>query len=597
MDTNSPKKPNRDLDKIARRVQQTSRKRADKVAKTLSRHTKRFFVSRVEHLAAIRRPVIFWILAVGILLILALLQPALAQQDLTQTAPTSGGTYTEGVVDKVATLNPLFATTDSEIALSKLLYPGLLIYDSSNQLKGDLATTWSTENGKDWDVKLRDNIMWSDGQKLTADDVVFTVKEMKDPNLSSPLLNSWGAISVSKISDHEVKFTLPQPLVYFPSSLTFGILPKHVLDSKSPAEIRDYAGTNLSNLVVAGPFIFDQHNTMSDNQNEWSFLKNVHYFGGTVKISGLTLHTYSDTTTLEKALKSGEIQAAGGIDADTAKKSGLEISSAKLNAGVFAIFNTNSQITGDKNIREALRYGLNRDNVREASSVNSSKPGALETPLPIGTYSSVDKLKQPEFNLASAQKSLDDAGWKTSGADGARQKDGQELTLNVITVANSDYQKAAKNIVAQWKELGINVKLTAVNPSEIQSSYLATRDYDVLIYELNLGSDPDQLAYWGKAGLGSNGLNFSNYSDSRANLLLLSGRSQINSTTREQRYVAFVKQWQKDVPAIALYQPNYYYAYRPPLKTLDDSPLVSSAWRFRSVPDWTVRETTTNKTP
>lgn len=585
-----PKK--HDLEKIAKRAQRNSRRRVDHAAKSATRHARNFLTSRVEHLAAIRRAAVLWVAAAGALAIFGFLQIALAVQHFSREAPASGGAFTEGVVDKVATLNPLFATTDSENALSRLLYPGLLAYDDSGHLVGSLAKNWRTHDGRTWSVDLRDNVLWSDGKSLTADDVVFTVDAMKNPALGSPTLSSWSAISARKTGRFSLEFSLPQALSSFPSSLIFGVLPAHVLSGKNLTAIRDYAGANLSNLVSSGPFVFASHTELPGGQGEWAFAQNPRFYGGKVQLNSFSLHTFSDRASMIKALNSGAISAAAGLG--PRDKTIAKISRAPLDSGVFAIFNTSSDAVRETDFRAALRLGLDRTAVTKASDANASP---LETPIARGIFSSVDAMKQPETDQKSAKNQLDALGWKLNARTGWREKSGQRARLDVVTLAGADYQGAAKEIVREWRNLGIDAQLTEATSSEIQGSYLATRDYDVLIYELNLGSDPDQLAYWSKSGLGANGLNFANYTSARANLDLLAGRAQLKSAAREQRYADFVKQWQKNVPAIALYQPNFYYATRKNVNVALSNPLVSPAWRLGSAQNWTTKTANTNATP
>ena len=152
----------------------------------------------------------------------------------------SASRYVEGVVDKLTTVSPLYANTDTEKAASQLVYPGLLSYDSANKLHGQLAHSWQhDDSGKVWTVKLRSDLKWADGQALTASDVVHTLALMKKPEINSAISSSWQTITATAKDTTTVEFTLPAPLMSFDSALTFGVLPKHILEGKSAIEIAD----------------------------------------------------------------------------------------------------------------------------------------------------------------------------------------------------------------------------------------------------------------------------------------------------------------------------------------------------------------------
>lgn len=594
---NKQDKAAKDLARRARIV----RRQLDRGGKKAANHLQRWTRARLDNLQAVRRNVIWWILAVGALLIFAIVELSAGSQALSTTTAASGGSYVEGVVDKVTTLNPLFATTATETAASNLLYRGLFTYDDSNHLAGDLASTWSTTDGQVWDVKLRDDARWSDGQKITADDVIFTLNLIKNVATGSPLRNTFAKVTAAKINDFELKFTLPVPYMSFPYSLTAGILPKHAFANVSPADLSNYLSTNFAKTVVSGPFQYAAHATLANGQTTWQFAPNA-IFANRPKIANLTIRTYGSEHDLIAGLNSGEVNAAAGISAADAThlKAGQHLSQSTLDNGVFAIFNTDSPTLSDVNLRAALRLGTDRSDLRAAATAHSSKLSpvqALETPLATGIYGSIDAMKQPAFDQKTAANKLADLGWKLNSKTGFREKDGQRLMINLVTIANSDYAPVAEALADQWRALGVDVNLTKADPSTADDEYLESRNYDVLVYDLHLGADPDETAYWSSTQIGAHESNFANYGNRRADLALAAGLRQIDSAAREARYETFMQYWQTDVPAIALYQPKYYYVTTGDVRGPDSGALVDSSSRFRDISDWSVLRESTNATP
>ena len=585
--------------KTITRKARVARTSFDKNGRKISKHARNFLGGRLDNLRMVRRGVIIWLTAVAVLTSFALIQILFAWQSHQVMAPADGGVYAEGVVDKISTLNPIFATTKNEIAGSSLMYSGMFSYDRDNKLAGNLVSTWSTKDGKTWDFKLRENAFWSDGQKISADDIVFTMNLIKNSAVGSPLYGIFAKDSVSKINDHEIKIELPTAYMSLPYTLTFGILPQHSLKDISPASVRNVMNTDFSQNIVSGPFKYSSRENLANGQTIWKFSPNEK-FSQNARISSLTIRTYESQNKLIDGLNSGEINAASAVRMSDAAnlKADRKLTQETLNDGVFVIFNTNSSAVSDQSVREALRLGADRETLRKSATTGElTSVDPLDSPIANGVYDSVDALKQPDFNLKAAEEKLDNAGWKINEKSRFREKDGKKLTINLVTIQDTDYARVAKELVSEWKKLGVDAQLTESDQSSANDSYLTPRNYDVLVYDLHLGADPDEFAYWSSTEATEKGLNFANYSNKRADLALNSGRQQFDETARKARYVDFVKRWQQDVPAIALYQPKYYYITTGSANSVNNLPLVDSTARFRDVSEWTVNSQSVNTTP
>lgn len=586
-------------EKIARKM----RKQLDKTTVRVVNHGKKFIVNRWDHIRLARRSVVLWLCLIFLLIVGSFAQTIYyGSLDTTVTA-VSGGTYAEGTTDKLTTISPLHASTSTEKAASQLVYPGLLSYDDTNKLHGDLAKSWSVDDtGSVWTVTLKDGLMWSDGQALSTDDVIYTVKLMQDDNINSTLASTWQGIEVVATDDSTVTFTLSSPLASFDTVLTFGILPQHILNDKSAIDIAGlFNGTSTTNIPGSGPFILNNVESTAD-YSIWHFAPNDHYYGGVPELSELSIRTYLDTDTMLAGLRRGEINAASDIPIDSIKQldDKFKIVQLKTASGVYAIFNNSEQPVNDSNVRAALRMGLDRNAIRSAvaNSNRIAPPTDLETPIASGVYNSVDQLKQPDYNPEQAATILDQAGWTLNEGDQCRTKNGEKLTINIVTIAGTNYQNVAELIAEQWRQLGVDAIVEAVDAGQAQQSYLMPRNYDVLVYQMHLGADPDMFAYWSSTQISPTGLNLANYNSRRADIALANGRTNTNATAREARYVAFVNQWLNDNPAIALYQPSLFYAMDQNVQALQNGDsLIDAGNRFQNVSNWTVNTAPVMQTP
>lgn len=577
-----------------------TRRNVDRWQKTLIRRIRNFFASGWDNLRLVRRAVIMWLSLVCVLLVAGLLQSLALTNEVQTNALISGGTYAEGVVDRINTINPLYAESSTEIAASRLIYRPLFTYDETGRLRGILASSWSvSEDGKTYSVKLRDGVKWTDGEKFTADDVVFTMNLIKNPVVDSPLLPIWSNVEIAKVNDLEIKFTLRDSNSSFQHMLNFGVLPEHILRDVKPEETRSFMADDSVKVVGTGMFKF-----AGMESGEQTILK----FSGIEKrtrLQSLMIRAYANETDLVEGFKNREINAATNLSTTNAvellKSGDAQLVQAPIRNGMFALFNNSTGVTSDKTIREALRLAVDRNEIRQLltneikigdETVEIDAPRPLETPIATGIIQTVDELSQPEFNLEAAATKLDEAGWKLNDQN-QRIKDGQILELNIVAPAvrlSTRNDKSTAEILSDmWQKLGVKVNLKIISESDtFTRDYLVPRNYDVLVYQLNLSSNPDVSAYWLSIAANESGLNFANYKSRISDLFLTTARSETNTNKRSARYTDFAKQWINDVPAIALYQPNIYNVTRSGIESLSKYHLLNNlADRFFDINNWT----------
>lgn len=172
--------------------------------------------------------------------------------------PAKGGNLTEGVVGSVRFLNPLYAdTNDADRDLVQLIYSGILTYNSQGELVPDLASEMPeiSEGGRVITVRLKENVQWHDGTPFSADDVIFTIAALQDPDSKSPIRANWIGVDAEKVSDHVVRFHLLDSYAPFLERLTIQILPAHLWSEISP---ENYSLTPLNlQPVGTGPYTLE----------------------------------------------------------------------------------------------------------------------------------------------------------------------------------------------------------------------------------------------------------------------------------------------------------------------------------------------------
>lgn len=572
-------------------------KRVKRAEGVTLRHARKFIFKRLDNARESRRRVVIWFVIVALIILASGIQLSWYRQSYKTATGSSNGTYAEGVVGKISTLNPLYASTSAEDALSQLVFSRLINYDKLGTLNYDLASSMSIgEDSKTYTFKIRDDAVWQDGRPVTVDDVVYTIELLKNP-ITRPTVQGWSSISVVKIDDNTVQLTTPTVIAAFPHAVAaVAILPKHLLEATDPAKLREASFS--SKPVGSGPFSVSlvQDINLQDSKRSILLEKNQEYYRGSAKIDRFQLSTYPDTEALFKAFRSGEVTAAAGLDSSQISQlsnSRYSVTAQPVNGGVYALFNMRKMT--DQNVRKALQLATDTAKIRQEFGI--SVP-ALDKPLTsalLGTNS----INSESLNLVKANELLNQAGWLLQ--DGKRYKNGSELIINVVTV-KGETEKALKSLSSQWAEIGVSVNASIYDPTDTTQRFvqdiLQPRNYDILIYELSIGGDPDVYAYWDSDQAISSGYNFSNYSSSVADAALSSARTRLNTALRQAKYQTFTRQWLADVPAIGLYQSVLYYAHSNSVKSFSsDTILVSPENRYSDVIYWTAQSEVVYKTP
>lgn len=573
------------------------------------RHAHKFIIGRWDNLREVRRHIITWLVGVALLIALVGVQMIWLQRNFETLGPVPGGTYAEAVSGPIDTLNPLYANSGAEIAASKLLFSSLYDYDSKGHLQSELASSMQVdEAGLNYTVTIRPNVKWHDGSAVTVNDILFTTQLMKNPvaRAAASLRLTWKDIVVTKLGETTVQFTLPNPNAAFPHALTFAILPEHILKEIQPHLLRESSFSKSP--VGSGPFQMRRLQLVNEAEGR----KIVHmsafekYYMGTPKLNRFQLHVFGSNKAIMTALRTNEVNAAADIssaDLSQVNTAHYRILAKPVNSGVYALMNTSEPILSDKQVRKALQLGTDTIALRKILGGNLQP---MDLPFAKGQLLDNDAPEAPLFNKKRAALLLEEAGWKLN-KDNIRVKGTTPLELRLVTVEDTDYERALKALGDQWRQLGVKTVQTVIDPSDpgqdFTQNVLQRRDYDVLINRLVIGADPDVYAYWHSSQRSVNdsnplGKNYSNYSNSISDTALSGALTRTSPEERDSRYKTFARQWLDDAPAIGLYQANMYYVHSKSSQTItNDEKLVSPNDRYDGVIYWTVEQGMVYKTP
>lgn len=549
------------------------------------KHIEENFFKRISHVENIRLLVFEWMLMISALIILAVAQAFWFGNSYAENVYTTGGTYTEATLGEVNSLNPLFATTSSEKILSKLLFATISNNDYSGHPGIGLAKSiTASENGKIWTVKLKDDLKWSDGEPITNDDVIFTTQLIKDPAVNSIYDSNLSNVSVSVSEDGEIIFSLPTAYADFMSALNFPVVPKHILENANPKTLVE---DNFSVLpVTSGAFSYNAAQTSFGEERVYYLSSSPDYYKGKTMLGSFAVHTYNSRESIVQAVNSGAVTATAelsGADAEQINNDQFIQKNSSLNSGAFIFFNMSHENTKQRDLRAAIRRGINLDSIR----AQAPDTLALNYPLISAQISIKEYPTIPEYDAEAAKAEI------------AELSDGTPIHLDIATVNSGYLPNVAEAVKNELAALGIEANVSTYEENQdFITNIISKRNYDILIYEIELGADPDLLPYYHSSQASAGGLNLSNYRDALTDDLLLGARDTLDEELRVKKYESFLELWVTNIPAIGLYRSNLTYFYNKNVRTFsNDAKLVTTLDRFVDVTSWAVNKTTKNKTP
>jgi len=339
----------------------------------------------------------------------------------TKVVPKDGGSYAEGIVGFPRFINPIYsASSDVDRDLTALIFSGLLKTDSSGDLVPDLAEDYkSIDNGKVYDFTLRKNIFFQDKKPLTADDVVFTVKTIQNPDVKSPLRISFIGVEVEKLSDYEVRFTLENPSAVFLQSLTVGIIPKHVFE-KIPIENFYLTKVNIE-PIGSGPY--RMKSKKQDRDNKITFMKLVaskNFYGKKPYIKKIGIYFFSSEQEMVKNYERKRLNGFSLSSFSEVNDKGFSLRSLSLPRYFAVFFNLdNSPLFKIDEVRQALNYGTNKEEL--IKSVLGGKGKAVDSPVLPDVYNFDNPSKTYHFDVNKAVELLESKGF-VKGDNGLRAK-------------------------------------------------------------------------------------------------------------------------------------------------------------------------------
>ena len=510
--------------------------------------------------------------------------------------PTSGGIYKEGVVGSLIRLNPLLAVFNPpDQDPTRLLFSGLIHFGSTGLPQPDLSSSWGiSRNGEVYNLSLRTDALWHDGEPVTSDDVVFTVSLLKNSEfpVQEDLAAFWQEVEVEALDEHTLQFRLPEAFAPFLDYLDFGILPVHLLGDLSAQEIVD-SPFNLQ-PVGSGPFQFDRLLVMDNQITGVALKKNPDYYGDTVFFDQVEFIYFPDSLSAWEAYRAGDILGIGEITLEILKEA-LEDQSINLYTSrmpqmsliLMNLDNPEVVFFQEVEMRRALLQGINRQYL--VDHINQGQAIIADGPIFPKTWAYYEGLSRYDYDREAAIKKIRNLGYTYPAEGGAARtnEEGDRLAFTMIFPEDEKHTLIAQSIQENWAVLGIDVSLQALPYEELISDRLENRSFEVALVDLNLTSmpDPDPYPFWHQTQT-TGGQNYSIWNDRQASEYLEQARIILDFAERQRLYKNFQVRFFDQLPALPLYYPVYTYGVSSDVKGVRIGPTFEPADRLDTISDW-----------
>jgi len=449
--------------------------------------------------------------------------------------------YVEGVVGQPRSFLPHQTVTQDDKTVSSLIYRGMFKYDIYGTLIPDLAENWTvSDEGMVYTIKLKDNQYWTDGTKITSDDILYT--SFKVSFLSD--------VATDKVDELTVRYVLPNKFSPFLSLLTVGIMKNGSEENYNHLRPVTNGMYRILEIKKNGPVI-SEIVLLSSNSKQ--------------NIQKIVFKYYSNESEVVTAAKLGEIDAF--IGTENYQLSNFEAHNFPLQGVYYALFfNLRNEKLQDVGLRKSLRKALDLENI--SADIGIPVEGVISKSL--FTDDSINFNEYDELYFSDI--AIDD------------------LEITIPDLPN--HREVAKRVKDVWEgKFKINVEIKRIDPNKINENVLKTRNFEILLYGQEVGRDPDRYVYWHSTQKDHPSLNLSGFEHVRADRALEEGRNEIDDEARVVHYHEFQEVVHDQVPAVFLYHPYVKYYVSRYIEGMGQKYTFTRADRFLDISNWKILKT------
>ena len=495
--------------------------------------------------------------------------------------------FVEGNIGAISTFNPIFISqnvVDNDI--HALVFEKFLDLSPDGTPQPNIAREWVvSSDAKTYDFSISLTHKWQDGEKLTIDDVIFTfelAKKLSKDHGYDTVGSALVDVKIDKISEDKLRFTLPESNATFFEVVSVYIVPKHILEDIPTNDIPFNAFSRYP--IGSGAY------RVYRSEPNVVYLRASEYYWVTPKIDTIVYRLYSDYESLEAAFRNGVLDAMGGVDGSSMKFSSEYQDYVKYETTLFSrirmiFFNTRKESLERREIRIALNHLINKERLLEESQVS----GVLANgPIPLTSWAHNPEQIVYGYNPVKAAELLLDLGYTKNETSGYFENTNKKILSFNFSYYDNDFNNRLANVFRDLlKQEGVVINLEPLSYTKLTQEIVATRDFELLMFEFVTTVDPDQYNLWHSIKSNYPDLNLSGYNYERVDILLEEGRRSLDRNVRKERYTLFQRYLTQDAPVIFLYHPNYKYVVKKDIKIGEIQNIIFPHQRFEDIAYWT----------
>lgn len=447
------------------------------------------------------------------------------------------------------TMNPILSQNKHVQEISRIIYEPLLELDAEYKLQKCLAKEWAKTSETTYLIKIRNDIKWSDGNILKIEDIIFTIDILKQ--IPSIYGNNVQYITrVDKVDSDTIQITIDHEIPFFEYNLIFPIM------SKSHYDGEDFL-TSQKNTLPVGTGKYK----VIENGDKIILNKNENYSREELTLEKITIEKYANLGELYNAFKLGKIDLLTTTNTEIENFIGTigynmqEVPGREFD---FLALNTKNTILSNVEVRNAISYAINRENI--VASLYNNKYKVTDYPLDFGSWLKGEK-KDNAYNPDLARQILEQNGWVFKYNKWQKTENYNTKTLNfkiVVQASNVTRVAVAEMIKVDLENIGIQVSIVKASDSQYQY-YLQNKNYDSIIAGTTISASPNLETYLGNS-------NYANFTNEEMSNLINEVKNISKEELLKEKYMRIRQIFNEQNPYIGLY--SSYYA-------------VASTWTLR----------------
>lgn len=484
-----------------------------------------------------------------------------------------GGTMVIGTTDLPTIISPLSPSMFGSNDILDLLFMHMHRVDAATgKMKPELASSWEfSEDLTSVTYYLRKNVTWWDGQPVTAKDVYYTYRVMRDPDTQYPNVARLRFIKdVEIVGTYAVKFSFDRVYADLLTDSDIMVIPKH---------LHEQAGESFGTEVIMGNGPYQVV--------EWVpgetiiLLANEAYYRGKPPLDEIIIQHYDNIDGMVSDFMRGDLDVVLNITPEQAgtvqANENIAVDAHPGNTYTYIGWNLEHTFLNDRDIRRAVSMAINTEKI--LNDIFSGMGTVSLGPLPPSSWGYDGSISQLTYDVSEAQRILLEKGFLDKNRNAVIEKDGEEFVLTILTNReNPERVRILEFVADDLRRIGVRVNARYLS-TEVFIRSVLNKEFDGFVMGWSVDEKIDPAIYWSSEA--SKGIfNFVSYSNGKVDSLMDVGVTMVNRKKAKEIWSEFQKTVYNDQPYTFLIVADDISAYYKRVKGIQRSLTLTSAYTY-----------------